>query len=159
MEKTADQLQQELETALADLKTATAERDVAVSKLSIAETALNEKQAELTDALAVNDSLTLEIEKISEGKAMPGEVKKIKEKPVDHREHSFVNGGDTYGFNYPVQTFNKQRITPIEVAASEELQNALITSKNSMIFKKGGAVNADAPKAKKTKAKKEDTTK
>lgn len=118
-EKTSEQFQAEL--------------DIANNKVSDLTKQLAAKNAELDKVTEVNESLGLEIEKLTS--KTPASAP-IKAKKLVLTDYSFEYEGKTYAFRYPVQMFNKVRITPVEVVADASLQKQLIDAKNAMVYVK-----------------------
>ncbi len=86
-----------------------------------------------SDALAVNETLTKEIERLS----TPATSEIIKaSKPAEYKGLSFKVDGDEYGFNFSKTVHNKVPVTAVEVCASPEIQKELIAKNAGMIFKK-----------------------
>jgi len=114
LEKTIEQLQLELSGALA-----------ATAKL----------QQEISDVLAVNESLTAEIETLSKKKMCNCKDKNNSPSTANNNTagYSFTLNGKKYGFNFNKLQYKRQLITALEVCASPELQQELVSSSSGMI--------------------------
>lgn len=139
--KTADELQQLLNQALADYNELQKKYDEAATQseaqLKNLQSKFDDLQKQLSDTFSANEALTAEIEKLS---AKPeGIIKKVEDAVINLAEHFFHRNGKKYGFNYPKLTKAGQVITPVEVKASEALQDELIASGSSMIHEKPNA--------------------
>ena len=113
VEKTIEQLQLELSGALA-----------ATAKL----------QQEISDVLAVNESLTAEIDTLSKKKMCNCKDKNNSPSTANNNAgYSFTLNNKKYGFNFFKLQYKGQLITALEVCASRELQQQLVSSASGMI--------------------------
>lgn len=86
------------------------------------------------DAMQLNGELSSEIEKLSKA---PAEVAKTEAKEIDIKSLSFKAGEDEFGFKYARTVLNGNAITALDILASADLQQKLISRNSGMIFKKG----------------------
>jgi hypothetical protein len=118
MEQTVETLQKELEAA----------------GLEIAKV-----QQDREDALAINRSLSEEIEVLN-SKLSSCTCKASAEKEVsqidDSSVSSFTYEGEEYVITQKKFTYKKQVLTPVEICASPELQKQLVEMKSGVIKKK-----------------------
>src|SRR6266536_5297705 len=87
-------------------------------------------QQELSDVLAVNESLTAEIETLSKNKMCNCKDKNSSPSTSTTQSvaaYSFALNGKKYGFNFLKLQYKKQLITALEVCASPELQQELVS--------------------------------
>ncbi len=121
-----------LQKQVAELTKQLDDKDKALAELS---TQFAEKESELQKTYQVNESLSLEIEKLTavanSVNALPAPKGKI-----ILSDYGFESGGKRYGFRYAAMTIGKQKITPVEVVADETLQKKLIDTNSGMIYVK-----------------------
>jgi hypothetical protein len=87
-------------------------------------------KAEIATLIAVNEALTLQVEELSA--KTPAEIAVAK---VAFSKETFKVGGVKYGFNktIPAVLFNGEKITAIDVLASEALQKELVDYGSSFV--------------------------
>src|SRR4051794_36464464 len=93
-------------------------------------------QQEISDVLAVNDSLTHEIEQLTKKLSMCNCIKRStgpnSMTATELASYTFTLTGQKYGFNFFRLQLNQQPISAIEVVASPELQQQLVSSGSGM---------------------------
>jgi len=97
-------------------------------------------QQELSTVLAVNESLVKEIEKLHKEQQMcncgkKGKTLSVSLTSTELASYTFTLGGQKYGFNFFKLQLNGQIISAVDVVASHDLQQALVSSSSGMIKK------------------------
>ncbi|NNV57383.1 hypothetical protein [Limnovirga soli] len=138
-------IEEELQEALGNLAQANEQLGIANAKLEAANSAFEaltaksadveksneELAAKLQEALAINDDLQSEIEKLT---ATPANAPAKEKAPIKAGDFSFELDGAKYGFKWPVVTLNKQRVTAEDICSNVELQKQLVAANSSMLI-------------------------